>query len=218
MVQLTDDDSLPRVGNATERSMHLCGRVKNGTKYSNLLKPFHDDFEAKRKTHESAEKSTTFSLDVIKLSCSTLDDTLRDILGRAKEVDRHTTGSHLEELLFPEGLTPLVNLPDKEKPAAARAISLKITSLGAEHTLHSFVAQIETATKDCDDSFAEQETAKNAEGDAHTALTISKVNLVKQYNTNFHIAAADYGNDYAEKLFPQIRTAKKEEATKKPTV
>lgn len=213
MIRLTDDDSIPRVEDASERFMHLCGRIKNGGKYQNLIKLFYDDFEVKKRTHELSEKATTSSLDVVKLHNSILGDILRDVQGRAKEIDRNNSGSDLQGLLFPDGLSPIVNLPDKEEPAAAHAISLKVTSLGAEHALYPFAAQIETAIKDCEESLADQVDTKKAEEDANTTLTISKIKLVNQYNTIYHIASTDYGKAYAEKLYPQLRPVKKEEQT-----
>jgi hypothetical protein len=75
--------------------------------------------------------------------------------------------------------------------------------------LYPYAAKIESAVADCKDALAQQVAATRAEGDANTALVISKVALVRQYNAIYFTAASDVDKNYAEKLYPQLRPAKK---------
>jgi len=217
MIRLTDEDSFPRVEDAAERHLRLCTQSKNGAKYADLIKLFYNDFEDKRDVYKKAVKNTTFALDSTKLRDTELDDVLRDVNGRAKEYDRNNPGSNVESLLFPEGLTEVVNITDKAEPEAARGIAKKITSLGAEHPLNSFVSLIETAIQASELAFEELVTVSKAEGNANTDFVISKLKLVKQYNASYFVAANDFGKSFAEKLYPKLHTEKKEkpEETKK---
>jgi hypothetical protein len=191
--------------------MRLCTQNLNGQKYSNLLKLFYDDFEDKSSAYKKAAKESTFAFDTGKLRDAELDGVLRDVNGRAKEYDRNHPGSSMEEMLFPEGLTEVVDMSDNAEPEEARSISQKIKSLGAEHVLFPFAASIDAAITACETAFAGIVTANKAEGNAKTDFEIAKLKLVKQYNDNFFIAAHDVGKAYAEKLFPKLRKPKKEE-------
>ncbi|HEX3006918.1 MAG TPA: hypothetical protein VHO90_04820 [Bacteroidales bacterium] len=211
MVRLTDDDSYPRVEDASERHMRLCTQNVNGQKYSNLLKLFYDDFEEKSTAYKKAAKESTFAFDTGKLRNAELDGVLRDVNGRAKEYDRNHPGNSLEKMLFPDGLTEVVDMPDAAEPEEARSISQKIKSLGAEHVLFPYAALLDAAITACETAFTGIVTANKAEGNAKTDFEITKLKLVKQYNDNFFIAAHDNGKFYAEKLFPKLRKPKKEE-------
>jgi hypothetical protein len=188
--------------------MHLCSQTPNATKYLNLIKPFYDDFELQWDSYKTAVKATRFALDLIKLKNGNLDDDLRDVMGRAKEFDRKNPGANIADMLFPDGLSVVVAMPDKKEPLEAAAISTKLISLGTTHVLYPFAATIDAAITACDNSFENMLAATKAEGNALTALVIAKLKLIKQYNQNYFIAAGDYDKAYAEKLFPDIRPSK----------
>jgi hypothetical protein len=210
MIRLTNDDSLPRVDEAVDRHIRLCAQTKGAKKYEDIIKPLYTEFQTKMMAYRAAQRTSSATLDTIKLKNSVLDDTLRDAQGRVKEYDRNNPGSNQLSVIFPEGVSAIVTMPDKDEPAAAEAIAKKIVSLGQQNELFPLVAKIEAAVRECQQSFEQQLVAQKAEGDANTDLVITKLKLVRQYNANYFLAASDVDKAYAEKLFPDIRPSKKE--------
>ena len=210
MVQLQEDDSAPRVEDATERHISLCGQVKGGEKYPPIINPTFNTFGTRRTELKQAAKNLRVSRDSVKLQDTILDDTLRNLHGRTKEYDRDNTGSNTNTFIFPDGnISGIVTLPNDVEPDAAHAIAQKVIALGETHTLYPYAAQIEAQITKCREALKKEQDMITAEGDARTALTIAKVLLVRQYNANYFIAASDVDKSFAEKLFPKLRPSKK---------
>jgi hypothetical protein len=205
MVRLTEDDSVPRVEDATERHMRLCAQTAGGEKYQKEIEPYYDALEVKITEHKTAQKNNTGALDIERLNKSILNDCLRDLQGRSKEFDRNHPGSNTVTFLFPDGnISSVVNLSDSDAPKEVHSITQKIISLGADHTLYPFAAQIETLIGKCKISLTNRETLAQAESDANTELVISKIALVNKYNGDFFVAASDVDKNFAEKLYPKL--------------
>jgi hypothetical protein len=156
------------------------------------------------------QKEVNFAQDMIWLHDTGLDNVLRDLNGRPNEFDRNLPGSNTVTLLFPGGnISNIVTLPNKEEPDAAHGIVQKVVSLGPSHELFPFAAKIEEAVALCLTALTNHVIAIQNLGDAITALGISKVALVRQYNASYFIAAADVDKEFAENLNPRLRPAKK---------
>jgi hypothetical protein len=210
MIRLSNNDSVPRVKDASERFMRLCNQNRNAEKYKALLLPYYNDFVEKATHLDNMQKEVNFAQDLVWLYDEGLDNVLRDLNGRAKEFDRNNPGSNVANLLFPGGnITSIVTLPDKEEPDAAQGITQKVMALGTSQELYPFVAKIGEAVANCRTALAQQLTAFQNMGNAKTALTISKFALVRQYNAGFFVAANDVNKEFAEKLYPRLRPAKK---------
>ena len=210
MVRLTEKDSVPRVEDAVERNMRLCTKNLNGEKYKAPLVPLYNDFREKKAKVEAAQKEVNFAQDAVWLYDDVLDNGLRDLNGRAKEFDRNNQGSKTASLLFPKGnVTGIVTLPYNEEPDVAQSIAQKVVSLGEGHELYPFAAKIETAVADCRKALADQVTAIRNLGMTKTDLQLSKIKLIRQYNANYFIAATDVDKDFAEKLFPRLRSSRR---------
>lgn len=210
MVQLSEDDSVPRVDDGSYRHMRLCTQVPNADKYGKNLLPTYNDLMAKKAALKTAQRNWNSALDTVKLFDTGLDDLLRDVQGKAQEYDRNHPGSNTAKLIFPGGnITPIVTMPDAEEPEAAHGLALKIKSLGAEHVLYPLAALIEAAVDKCKTALLQQTAATTALGEASTALAISKLTLVRKYNANYFVAANDVDKNFAEKLFPKLDPPKK---------
>ena len=210
MVRLSEDDSTPRVEDATERHMRLCTQNQNADKHRNAILPRFEDFKLKKTKVEEAQKEVNSAQDSVWLFDLGLDNVLRDVNGRAKEYDRNHVGNNTSTLLFPGGnITEIINLPDKEEPSVAHGIAQKVLSLGSAHELFPYSDKIEIAVTDCRKALAQQVIALQNLGDAKTALSISKIAMVRQYNANYFVAASDVDKAFAERLFPQLGATKK---------
>ena len=210
MVRLSEKDSAPRVIGATERHMRLSNQSPNGEKYKNAILPPYNELVEKKSLVEEKQKEVNFAQDIVWLKDDSLDNTMRDVGGRAKEYDRNNIGSNTLNLLFPGGnVGNVITMPNKEEPDAAHGIAQKVIALGEQHELYPFAAKIEEGVANCRAALAQQVTALQNLGDAKTALAISKMSVVRQYNANYFTAASDVNKEYAEKLFPRLRPAKK---------
>ncbi len=219
MVRLTEKDSVPRVADATERHIRLCNQTPGGEKYKAAIELHYSDFKEKKAKLDEMQKEVNFAQDIIWLKDGVLDNTLRNIGGRAREYDRNHPGNNTLNLLFPGGgVTSVVTLPDKEEPDAAHSIAQKIIALGEQHELYSFAAKIEEEVAECRTALAQQVTALQNLGDAKTALAISKMALVRQYNANYFTAASDVNKEFAEKLFPRLRPNKRKKNNTEPDI
>ncbi|SRR6266542_6159053 len=210
MINLTEDDSVKRVEDATERHVRLCRQNPNADKHVIVIQPLYLDMEAKKTQHEQTEKDVNAAQDTVWLWNNILNDALRDLHGRAKEYDRNHPGSKTCTLIFPGGnITPIIALPDPDRPDAAQAIVQKTTSLGTTHELFPLAEKIDKAITSCNDAAKQLKTAIQSEGNANTVLTISKIALVRKYNANYFVAASDVDKAFAERLFPPLRVTKK---------
>ncbi|KOH46428.1 hypothetical protein [Sunxiuqinia dokdonensis] len=217
MFRLTDDDSNPRVEDAAERHMRLCDQLPGGDKYKQLILPFFDEFLLKKQVKKAARSAVNTALDATRLADRFLDDVIRKVHGRSKEYDNEHLGSNTQVFLFPNGnITSLVAAPMAESPAKAHEVSVKLVSLGAEHTLYPLAAEIDAAVDRYNEKLVSQDEAAIADGNAKTALYIAKTALVKQYNDNFHLAAVDFDKEYAERLYPKLSASKPQADEPKP--
>lgn len=210
MIRLSENDSVPRVEDATERHIRLCNQTPNAEKYKAVIEPLYSDFEGKKAKLKETQKEVSYAQDTVWLYDGALDNSLRDLSGRAKEYDRNNPGSNTAVLLFPGGnVSSIVTMPDKDEPDAAHGIAQKVIALGESHELYPYAAKIENAVANCRTALAQQIAAIQNQGDAKTALSISKITLVRQYNANYFAAANDVDKSFAEKLFPRLRPNKK---------
>lgn len=204
MLHLTDSDSPARVIDAVIRHERLCRQNRGAEKYVQTLaaptKVFNEAMAAK----EAADMEVTAAYDSVRLQDLILDDILRKVNGRAKEADKTDPAGHYTEILFPAGLTGIVNLALLKEPDAAHLVAQKIQSLGREHVLFPLANEIEEAITNCRTAAAGYTEAVRKAGDANTTLTLAKLALIRQYNANYHTAASEVSKGWAEKLFPQL--------------
>ncbi|MFN8256406.1 MAG: hypothetical protein U0W24_11985 [Bacteroidales bacterium] len=210
MVRLSENDSNPRVKDASERYMRLCNQNPKAEKYRQLIAPYFSDYGDKLAELERMQKEVNFAQDAVWLFDGILDNVLRNLNGRAREYDRDNPGSNTAIMLFPGGnITSIITMPDKDEPDAAHSIAQKIIALGDKHELYGYAAKIEDAVAKCRTALSQQVTAVQNLGNAKTALSISKIALVRQYNACYFVAASDVDKLFAENLFPKLRPAKK---------
>jgi hypothetical protein len=171
----------------------------------------YNELMAKNEAKKKAQKDETTARDTMRLIDLILDDELRKVQGRSKEYDKAQPGSNTEKLLFPDGITPVVNMPIEKEPDAAHEIALKIISLGSGHELYPLAAEIEAAIENCRKISDQRISALKTLGDAQTAVEIAKIAIVRQYNSNYYVAASDMDKNYAERLFPVLRSPKKKD-------
>jgi len=215
MIRLTDDDSVPRVEDATERHMRLCNQSNNAEKYKLTIQPIYNDFKVKILDLENAQKEIKSAQDIVWLCNGLLLNVLRDLNGRAKEYDRNNAGSKASALLFQIGnISEISKKSDKELPEIADSIAQKVIALGKSHELLPFADKIKVAVEKSNAALATQSVADKNENIAKTNLSISKHALVEQYNATYFTAASDVNKAFAENLYPQLRSAKKKSAAK----
>jgi hypothetical protein len=216
MVSLSEDDSNPRVEDAADRHMRLCTQNLNAEKYRNTILTLFNDFKGNATKLNDSQKEMNAAKDSVKLFELVIRNVLRDLSGRTKEFDRNHVGSKTATSIFPGGnISDIISKNDEVQPDVAHSIAQKVLSLGVSHELFPFAEKIEKAVADCRKALAQQVIADQNLGDSKTAMSISKVAVVRQYNANFFAAASDVDKTFAEKLFPQLRSTKKKNGISK---
>jgi hypothetical protein len=148
------------------------------------------------------------AMDYIRLCDMLLDDIMRKLHGRAKEYDRVMPGKNARMLLFPKGrLTPVVSMPLNDEPDEAEQIASKIESMGEENSLYPLAAEIREAVEKCRQAAKDYASILDTISGIRTAVDLVKVNLSRQYASNYFQAAAEFGKNYAEQLFPEIHSS-----------
>ena len=211
MNYLKEYDSPGKVENAAKRHMSLCRQTAGGEKYESLMKPVYDGYQLKLTALQKAEDEKDMATDVVYLCDNMLDDTIRKGQARAKEFDRENM-TEITTMIFPKGnISDIVNAPIRKEPDLALELAQKIESLGNDHALYPLAAEIRAQVEKCKAAFADEAEKIKLVGQAEVEVTLAKLAVIKQYSSNYFIAAQDHGKQYAENLFPRLYTRKPKE-------
>ncbi len=211
MNYLKEYDSPEKVENGTMRHISLCRQTPGGEKFESLMKPVFGDFQLKRTALQMAGNNKDMATDIVYLCIGTLDDNIRKVQARAKEFDRENM-TEITAMIFPKGnISDIVNAPIRKEPDLALVIAQKIESLGNAHALYPLAAEIRAQVEKCKAAFADEAEKIKLVGQAEVEVTLAKLAVIKQYSSNYFIAAQDHGKQYAENLFPKLYTRKPKE-------
>lgn len=218
MVTLKESDSAAFMLDATDRHAHLCRQTPKGATYETNVAPAYNELKAKNDARILAEKETSKSLDLVRLADRTMDDIMRKLHNRSAEHDRDNPGAKTLTQLFPEGkLLEVTNLPYEKETDFCLVIAQKIETFGSSHALYPFVAQIQQQAQTCKAAIEGHKASIKTEAAAWADEQIAKFALMRQYNNNYYLAATDFDKAFAESLFPNIRSGKKDDKTEDTT-
>jgi len=214
MQNLSSNDSVDKVADASKRHIRLCKRSRNGNKYENAITIVYDTLASENKTLSDVTDEYKFAQDGLYLAEHLLDDQLRKANGRCKEFDRDNPGAKTAELLFENGvITPILKLDENKKASAVTTLLQKLASLGESHTLYNLYADIKTANNNLLASIKEVSDANSNVQKQDAIVLLAKNAVIKQYTSNYHSAVVDYDQGYAELLFPVLKPATKKATT-----
>ena len=126
-----------------------------------------------------------------------------------KKYDRDHPGIPVTNLLFPDGISPVIYAPVESEPTLVEKLILGIQSLG-EHPLTEYIASLQAAVDNSKTAIGELKAAITEEKMAEALESIAKVNLTRQYALNIYAASSKFGKAYANRLFPAINIPSKD--------
>lgn len=203
--------------NITKRHIRLARQIKGADELVTAIEPSYNDLAAKAANTIITTEETECKHDLVTLKDASLDDQVRNVNDACKKYDRDFPGLSVTNLLFPDGISPIVYAPLETEPSLVEKLVIGIKSLGEGHPLAEHIAPLQAAIDESKVAIGELYAAINAEKMAEALESIAKVNLSRQYEQNIYTASSKFGKALANRLFPAIFTATKSEIVVEPT-
>ena len=196
--------------NIVKRHIRLARQIKGADDLVTAIEPLYNELAAKAANTTSVTGETEFKRDLLAFADVSLDDKVRDVYEAGKKYDRDHPGIPVTNLLFPEGISPVIYAPAESEPTRIEKLILGIQSLG-EHPLAEHIGTLQDAIVNSKTAISELKAAITAEKMAEALEAIAKVNLTRQYEQNIYTASSKFGKAFANRLFPAIKVNGKSE-------
>jgi hypothetical protein len=200
--------------NIVKRHIRLARQIKGAEDLVTAIEPYYNELAAKAVHTNSVTDETEFKRDSLIFSDVSLDDKVRDLNEACKKYDRDNPGIPVTNLLFPEGISPVIYAPLESEPTLVEKLILGIQGLG-KHPLAEHISSLQAAVEDSKTAINELKTAITEEKMAEALEAIAKVNLTRQYAQNIFAASSKFGKTYANRLFPAINIPTKDDSDDK---
>jgi len=197
--------------NIVKRHIRLARQAKGAEELVTTIEPLYNELETKASIAEASARETESKRDFLAFKDALLDDKVRDVNEACKKYDRDNPGSSVFNLLFPDGLSPVVYAPIESEPTMVEELILAIQNLGENHLLFGHILPLQAAISESKNAIDELHAAITAKKMADAAVGIAKVNLTRQYEQNIYAANSKFGKTYANRLFPAISAPGKTE-------
>ena len=196
--------------NIVKRHIRLARQIKGADDLVTAIEPLYNELAAKAANTINVTGETEFKHDLLAFADVSLDDKVRDLYEAGKKYDRDHPGIPVTNLLFPDGISPVIYAPAESEPTLVEKLILGIQSLGEVHPLAEYIASLQVAVENSKTSIAELKAAITDEKMAEALESIAKVNLTRQYALNIYAASSKFGKAYANRLFPAINIPSKD--------
>ena len=196
--------------NIVKRHIRLARQIKGADDLVSAIEPLYNELAARAANTVSVTSETEFKRDLLAFADVSLDDKVRDVYEAGKKYDRDHPGIPVTNLLFPEGISPVIYAPAESEPTRIEKLILGIQSLG-EHPLAEHIGTLQDAIVNSKTAISELKAAITAEKMAEALEAIAKVNLTRQYEQNIYTASSKFGKAFANRLFPAIKVNGKSE-------
>jgi hypothetical protein len=205
--RLQSTDSAERCINSGNRHTRLCSQAKGTESLIASIKPVIATCTVKQEALKAATKELDESYDLWIFMDGLLDKAVKNTASRCKEFDRDNPGPGICLSIFPEGTEVITKENRENEPDIVDNLAVRFENLGSEHELFSCAAKLrEAAQKSRDACNSHKQIAKKVDI-AKTELDIAKSELINQYISNMLDAEKSFGRDFANRLFPILRSS-----------
>jgi len=202
--------------NAIRRHQRLCRKSPQGEVLINAIKPAEAALRNTYKLFEEAEAAREDAYDDVQLADYDLDNTIRDTFDAWKPYIRNHATELEANRIFPDGtFSDIIRLPYADEPNVADGIATKIESLGNTHQLYPFAALIRANTAAVRKAIEAHKETIRKQKVAEAEAEIAKMTAVRAYEVNYLDVRKQLGVIAAERLFPQLASRDKAEASQK---
>jgi len=205
--------------NIVKRHIRLARQIKGAEDLVTAIEPFYNELAVKASNTINVSGETEFKRDLLSFTDVSLDDKVRDLNEACKKYDRDHPGIPVTNLLFPDGISPVIYAPVESEPTLVEKLILGIQSLGEKHPLARHIVSLQEAIDKSKKAISEFKKAIADEKMAEALEAIAKVNLTRQYEQNVYAASSKFGKSFANRMFPAIKTPGKrddDDETAKP--
>jgi len=200
--------------NIVKRHIRLARQIKGAEDLVTAIEPLYNELAAKAANTISVTGETEFKRDLLAFADVSLDDKVRDVYEAGKKYDRDHPGIPVTNLLFPDGISPIIYAPAESEPTLVEKLILGIQSLG-EHPLAEYIASLQAAVDNSKTAIGELRAAITDEKMAEALESIAKVYLIRHYRVEFiYSASSKFGKAFANRLFPAVNPTSKSGAEK----
>jgi hypothetical protein len=205
MQNLNDHNSVVKHENTSWRHEALSRLTEKGDKFILAIKPVRENLKSKHQALKDARRNQTVAHNKVRFRDSMLDNVLRTVHFQSKKYDQENPGENIRERLFPGGnMSPVITMPMSEEPDAVELMASTLEMLGSEHPLYYLVEKLRNAAAASKEAIAAYHESIKAVSEARNMVEFAKNDLRRRYARSYHEAAAEYGKDFAEMLFPEI--------------
>lgn len=201
---LSDRHSTATCVSACTRHIRLLRHVKGTEDLISAIEPYRTTAVARKAETDVAAANKTAAYDYVVFNDGALDDEVRNLSESCKQYDRKNPGRPVYNLLFPEGISPVIRITMENEPDAITKLIKQIEALGEGHLLAGHIAPLQSAIDNSKSAIAEYLQAITALKSAEALEEIAKTNLIRQYELNYYEALKKFGKVSANRLFPII--------------
>lgn len=212
--QLYPRDSAAFMLNAIRRHQRLCRKNPSGAVFIQTIQPTATALEQRVNVLVQATLARQDAYDDVLLADLDLDNGIRDVFDASKTYERQHNGEALVNKLFSNGgFSDIVRMPYADEPNAADAIAAKIESLGNNHPIYPMAATLRQTAEAVRKAIEVHKDAIRNEKAAEAELEIAKADTIRAYEVNYLDARIKLGSNNANRLFPALRTSRKDDST-----
>jgi hypothetical protein len=190
----------------TRRHIRLCGQVKDGDSYAQLIQSKLDKLIQAELVLLSAEDGYENTYDDLILKDSELDASVRTVYERTHQYDRENR-TDLSALLFPDlTFSDIAHLPYSEEPKKVSSLIQKMGTLAPDHELRSLISPLQKKVDAVNLALDARKQAADVVRIAQVDVELAKSEVRAQYEANYLDARRSLGKRVAESLFPKVTT------------
>jgi exonuclease VII small subunit len=186
------------------RHIRLCGQVKGGASYSQVMQVKLDNIIQKEQALYAAEELRENTYDDLVLKDSSLDDTVRTVFERTRQYDRENREG-VSVLLFPDlTFSNIVNISFSEESKKINSLIQKLETLDATHELRPLADLLQQKVDEVNTAIAARQQAADTVRKCQVDLELARNEVRVQYEMNYLDVRKSYGKQIAESLFPKV--------------
>jgi hypothetical protein len=186
------------------RHIRLCGQVKGGASYAQVMQVKLDNLLQKEHALFVAGELSENTYDDLVLQDSFLDDTVRTVFERTRQHDRENREG-VSVLLFPDlTFSNIVNIPFSEESKKINSLIQKLGTLDATHALHPLAGLLQQKVDEVNIAIAARQQAADTVRKCQVDLELARNDVRIQYEMNYLDARKSFGKQIAESLFPKV--------------
>jgi hypothetical protein len=205
--RLQPKDSADKCINIGNRHIRLCNQMK-GTEFLVVsIKPAITACSTKQKAVSDATEATEVAHDTWVFTDSILDTIVKNTASRCKEFDRSNPGASNFASIFPKGIEVITRETREDEPDVVDKLAVRIEALGSAHELFPNAAKLREAAQKSRDAHTTYKELSKTVDTLKVELEITKSELIDKYIANMLDAEKAFGRDYANRLFPILRSS-----------